>query len=148
VAQTFFMDEDVRARTRLDAVVAVADARHLEARLADSSEAEDQIAFADVVLLNKVDLVSPEEAAAVERTIRRINPHAVIHRTERCAIELSHVLDRGAFDLDRILSLEPDFLSPGHDHDHDHDHECGPDCDHHHHDHDHDHDGDHAHHHH
>jgi G3E family GTPase len=134
VAQTFFMDDEVRQKAKLDAVVTVADAKNLVARLADSPEAEEQIGFADVVLLNKTDLVSPEELKDVERTIRSINPHATIHRTERCSIPIDRVLDRGAFDLDRILSLDPDFLEPDehdhhhHDHDHDHDH------DHHHHD--------------
>ncbi|MBN9016216.1 MAG: GTP-binding protein [Rhizobiales bacterium] len=151
VAQTFFMDEDVRAKSRLDAVVTVADAMNLLKRLDDSPEAEEQIAFADVVLLNKIDLVSAEQIAAVERRIREINPHATIHRTERSAIDLDKVLDRGAFDLDRILTLDPEFLE-GED-DHDHDHECGPDCDHDHHHHhahghDHGHDHDHDHHHH
>jgi len=145
VAQTFFMDDDVRAKSRLDAVVTVVDAMNLLKRLDDSPEAEEQVAFADVVLLNKIDLVDAEQLAAVERRIREINPHATIHRTERSAIDLSKVLDRGAFDLDRILTLDPEFLEgDGHDHhDHDHDH------DHHHHDHDHDHhDHDHDHHHH
>jgi G3E family GTPase len=132
VAQTFFMDEDVRARSKLDAVIAVADAKHLVQRLADAPEAQEQIGFADVILLNKTDLVSTEELAEVERRIRTINPHAVVHRTERCAIPLDRVLDRGAFDLDRILTLDPDFLEGGHDH-HDHDHDHGD-----HHDHPHD----------
>jgi Ni2+-binding GTPase involved in maturation of urease and hydrogenase len=88
VAQTFFMDDDVRAKTRLDAVVALVDARHLPARLKDSREAEDQIAFADVVLLNKTDLVTPEELESIERTVRAINPSARIHRTERAAVPL------------------------------------------------------------
>ncbi|MBC7283883.1 GTP-binding protein [Hoeflea sp.] len=141
VAQTFFMDEDVRAKTRLDAVVALVDARHLPARLKDSREAEDQIAFADVVILNKTDLVTPEELETVERTVRAINPSARIHRTERAAVPLDAVLDRGAFDLSRALDNDPHFL----DHD-DPDHACGPDCDHDHHDHHgHDHHG-HAHH--
>jgi len=135
VAQTFFMDEDVRARSKLDAVVAVADAKHLVQRLADAPEAEEQIGFADVVLLNKTDLVTSDELEEVERRIRAINPHAIVHRTERCAIPLDRVLDRGAFDLDRILSLDPDFLeSRDHDHGH-HDHDHG---DHDHHDHPHD----------
>ncbi|MFD1697011.1 CobW family GTP-binding protein [Roseibium aestuarii] len=147
VAQTFFMDDDVRAAAKLDAVVAVVDARHVLQRLEDTEEAEDQIAFADVILLNKTDLVSAEELATVEARIRAINPYAVRHKTERCAIDLKNVLDRGAFDLDRILSLDPHFLEHGH-----HEHECGPDCDHdhghHHHHHGHDHDHDHGHHHH
>ncbi|MEQ8741452.1 MAG: GTP-binding protein [Hoeflea sp.] len=134
VAQTFFMDEDVRAKTKLDEVVSLVDARHLPARLKDSREAEDQIAFADVVLLNKTDLVSPEELEAVERTVRAINPSARIHRTERAAVALDAVLDRGAFDLTRALDNDPHFL----DHD-DPDHVCGPDCDHDHHHHGHDH---------
>ena len=137
VAQTFFMDDDVKAKARLDAVVTVADAKHLLGSLKDSPEAQEQIGFADVILLNKTDLVSPEELSQVEGRIRAMNPHALIHRTERCAIPLDRVLDRGAFDLDRILSLDPEFLE-GHDHDHDHDH----------HDHDHDDDHDHEHHHH
>ena len=113
VAQTFFMDDEVKAKAKLDAVVTVADAKHLTSRLADSPEAQEQIGFADVILLNKTDLVSPAELAEVERKIRAINPHAVIHRTERCAIAIDKVLDRGAFDLDRILTLDPDFLEGG-----------------------------------
>ncbi|WP_417672196.1 CobW family GTP-binding protein [Roseibium sp.] len=153
VAQTFFMDDDVRAASKLDAVIAVVDARHVLQRLEDTAEAEDQIAFADVILINKTDLVSGEELDKVEARIRAINPYAVRHHTERCAIDLKAVLDRGAFDLDRILSLDPHFLKHGH-----HEHECGPDCDHdhghghHHHHHEHDHecgpDCDHDHHHH
>jgi G3E family GTPase len=139
VAQTFFMDDEVRGRAKLDAVVTVADAKHLLGALKDSPEAQEQVGFADVILLNKTDLVSPEELRQVEGRIRAMNPHALIHRTERCAIPLDRVLDRGAFDLDRILSLDPEFLE-GHDHDHDH-------HDHDHHDHDHDHDHDHHHHH-
>jgi len=138
VAQTFFMDDDVRAKTKLDAVVALVDAKHLPLRLKDSKEAEDQIAFADVVLLNKTDLVSADELRAVEATIRAINPSARIHRTERSAIDLREVLDRGAFDLYRALDNDPHFLDGDHDHEHshDHDHVHGPDCGHdHHHDH-------------
>ncbi|HET9537541.1 MAG: GTP-binding protein [Mesorhizobium sp.] len=143
VAQTFFMDQDVRAKTKLDAVVALVDAKHLPLRLKDSREAEDQIAFADVVLLNKTDLVNDQELRNVEAAIRAINPGARIHRTQRASISLDEVLDRGAFDLARALENDPHFLEA---HDHDHDHECGPDCDHDHHHH-HDHDG-HDHHHH
>jgi G3E family GTPase len=145
VAQTFFMDEDVRAKTKLDAVVALVDAKHLPLRLKDTKEAEDQIAFADVVLLNKTDLVSEDELRDVEATIRAINPAAKIHRTQRSGVDLHEVLDRGAFDLKRTLENDPHFLDAD-DHDHDHDHVCGPDCDHDHHHH-HDHDG-HDHHHH
>jgi G3E family GTPase len=147
VAQTFFMDDDVRSRTKLDAVVALVDAKHLPLRLKDSTEAEDQIAFADVVVLNKTDLVSAEELARVEAMVRAINPAAKIHRTERSAIDLSEVLDRGAFDLKRALENDPHFLDADDHHHHDHDHDCGPDCDHdhHHHGHDHHHHHDHIH---
>jgi G3E family GTPase len=146
VAQTFFMDDDVRAKTELDAVIALVDAKHLPLRLKDSREAEDQIAFADVVLINKTDLVTPEELAIVEDVVRAINPTARIYNTSRSGIDLARVLDQGAFNLERALENDPHFL----DHDHE-DHVCGPDCghdhshDHHAHDHGHDH-GHHAHH--
>ena len=132
VAQTFFVDEDVQAHARLDAVVTVADAKWLADRLKDAPEAKNQIAFADVIVLNKTDLVSKAELAEVEARIRAINPYAKLHRTERCAVALSDVLERGAFDLDRILEIEPEFLHAddghdhhGHDHHHDHDHAHG-----------------------
>jgi G3E family GTPase len=118
VAQTFFMDEDVRSKTRLDAVVAMVDAKHLPLRLKDSREAEDQIAFADVVVVNKTDLVTADELRAVEATIRAINPAARIHRAERAGVALDEVLDRGAFDLKRVLADDPHFLEAGHHHHH------------------------------
>ncbi len=133
VAQTFFMDDDVKARTKLDAIITVVDAKHFLQRLADSNEAEDQVAFADVILLNKTDLVDAKELAQVEAAIRRINKFAKIHHTRNSEIALDAILNRGAFDLARILTVEPDFLEEEHGHHHhDHDHD-------HHHDHDHDH---------
>jgi G3E family GTPase len=140
VAQTFFVDQDVSEKARLDAVVTVADAKWLAARLKDAPEAKNQIAFADVILLNKTDLVSPAELREVEARIRGINPYARLHKTQKCQIALDEVLNRGAFDLERILEIEPAFLEKDdHHHDHDHDHECGPGCthdhDHHHHHH-------------
>ncbi|MBP2550004.1 G3E family GTPase [Neorhizobium galegae] len=144
VAQTFFMDDDVRAKTELDAVVALVDAKHLPLRLKDSREAEDQIAFADVVVVNKTDLVTPDELAVIEDIVRAINPTARIYKTTRSGVDLARVLDQGAFNLERALENDPHFLEHGHE-----DHVCGPDCDHHHHDHGHDHHGhDHDHHHH
>ena len=142
VAQTFFVDEDVSRRARLDSIVTVVDARHLPARLKDSREAEEQIAFADVIVLNKTDLVTPAELADVERRIRSINRFAQIHHATRCDVALDKVLDRGAFDLNRILDLEPDFLknNPAHgEAGHVHDEHCGHDHGHddHHHGHDH-----------
>jgi G3E family GTPase len=133
VAQTFFIDENVGRKTRLDAVVTVADAKWLNDRLKDAPEAKNQIAFADVILINKTDLVSPAELEEVEARIRGINPYAKVHKTQRAQIPLHEVLGRNAFDLDRILEIEPEFLE-GEDHDHDH-----------HHDHDHDHGHKHAH---
>lgn len=80
------------------------------ARLEDSHEAADQIAFADVIVLNKTDLVTPAELEEVERRIRQINRFAIIHRTEKAALPIEEVLNRGAFDLKRVLDRVPDFL--------------------------------------
>jgi G3E family GTPase len=118
VAQIFFVDEDVRARASLDAIVTVVDARHILARLEDSHEAEEQIAFADVILLNKTDLVTQQALEAVRQRVRAINDQARLHETQNCVVPLEEVLERGAFDLDRILAIEPDFLSED-DHEHD-----------------------------
>jgi len=148
VAQTFFVDDDVRAKTELDSVTTVVDAKHLPLRLADSKEAAEQIAFADQIILNKTDLVTPGELAAVEAGIRQLNPIAPIHRAQRSNVPLEVILGRGGFDLSRITELQPEFLNPAHgepghvhdencEHDHDHDHHGH---DHHHHGHDHEHD--------
>jgi G3E family GTPase len=134
VAQTFFVDEEVGKKTRLDAVVTVADAKWLKDRLKDAPEAKNQIAFADVILVNKTDLVDEADLQEVEARIRGINPYARLHRTMRSEIALDQVLDRKAFDLDRILDIEPDFLQGGgHEHAHDHDHHHSHDHGHHHH---------------
>ena len=117
VAQTFFVDETVKARTRLDAIVTVVDAKHLPQRLRDSSEAEDQLAFADVIVLNKTDLVTPEELAAVEVQIRKINQFAKIHHSTKANVPIAELLDQGAFDLNRVLAHTPEFLvSDEHEH--------------------------------
>jgi G3E family GTPase len=119
VAQTFFVDEDVRRNTKLDAIVTVVDAKHLVGQLDGAPEAQEQIAFADIVILNKTDLVEGEELLAVKSRIRAMNPTALIHETKRCRIELDQILERGAFSLDRILEVEPDFLDSDHAHEHD-----------------------------
>jgi G3E family GTPase len=119
VAQTFFVDEDVKKATRLDSIVTVVDAKHLAARLDDSREAEEQIAFADLILLNKMDLVTEEEAAAVEAKIRAINPYAELVRSTRSAVPVESVIGRDSFSLERILEREPEFLSGEDDHEHD-----------------------------
>ena len=134
VAQTFFMDEAVGAKTKLDAVVTVADAKWLTERLKDAPEAKNQIAFADVILINKTDLVTPEELRELEARIHALNPYARLHRTERAKIDINEVLGRNAFDLDRILDIEPNFLEgEGHDHNHHHDHSDHDHGAHHHH---------------
>jgi G3E family GTPase len=144
VAQTFFVDEDVKAKTVLDSVTTVVDAKHVLARLDDSREAREQIAFADQIVLNKTDLVSEADLRRVEARIRKLNPLAPIHRAERSNVALSAILGRGGFDLSRILDLEPEFLNPphgeaGHVHDEDCDHDHGRDhAGHAHHDHQHD----------
>lgn len=119
VAQTFFVDDDVRQKTKLDAIVTVVDAKHLLGEIDRAHEAQEQLAFADIVILNKTDLVSAEELTAVEARIRKINPTATIKRSTRCDVPLDHVLNRGAFDLERVLEIEPDFLDEEHDHEHD-----------------------------
>jgi G3E family GTPase len=140
VAQTFFVDDEVKAKTRLDSVTTVVDARHVRARIADSREAVEQIAFADQIVLNKIDLVSPEELAAVEAAVRRINPMAPIHPVIRSAAPLDAILDRGGFDLARITDLDPEFLNPEHgEPGHVHDEHCEHDA------HDHEHHDSHAH---
>ncbi|MDR3512948.1 MAG: GTP-binding protein [Caulobacteraceae bacterium] len=138
VAQTFFVDEDVKARTQLDSVTTVVDAKHILLRLSDSREAREQIAFADQIVLNKTDLVSEGDLRLIEARLRRLNPLAPIHRAQRSNVPLDAILGRGGFDLDRILDLEPEFLNPPHGEEgHVHDEHCGHD----HHGHDHDHHG-------
>lgn len=148
VAQTFFVDDEVKAKTRLDSVTTVVDAKHVLLRLADSKEAVEQIAFADQIVLNKTDLVTEPELAEVERRIRRVNPLAPIHRAVKSNVPLDAILGRHAFDLQRITELDPEFLNPAHgEPGHVHDEHCGHDHhDHHHHGHDHhDHHGGHDH---
>ena len=144
VAQTFFVDEEVKAKTKLDSVTTVVDAKHVLLRIADSKEAREQIAFADQIVLNKTDLVTEEELRTVEARLKRLNPLAPIHRAKNSDVPLDAILGRGGFDLDRITELEPEFLNPahgeaGHVHDEDceHDHGHGHDHDHHGHDHHH-----------
>jgi len=141
VAQTFFVDDDVKAKTRLDSVTTVVDAKHILLRLSDSREAREQIAFADQIVLNKTDLVDEADLRMIEARIRRMNPLAPIHRAKRSDVPLDAILGRGSFDLARIVDLEPEFLNPAHgEPGHVHDDHCGHDHDHHH-----DHDDHHGH---
>ncbi len=139
VAQTFFVDADVRARTKLDAIVTVVDAKHAPQQLETSEEAAEQVAFADIILLNKTDLAGKDELTALERQLHALNPTARVKRMSRGDVPLDAILGLGAFDLDRIVEIDPHFL-PDHDcdescahHDHEHDHH-GHGHDHHHHD--------------
>ena len=102
-------------------IITVVDAKHLFARLKDSHEAEEQVAFADVIVLNKVDLVTADELAAVEARIRTINPRARLLKSTKADVPIDELLGRGSFDLDRILEIEPDFLTGEDDHVHEHD---------------------------
>ena len=167
VAQTFFVDEDLQEAFELDAIVTLVDARHLSHQLTSESIVEDQIGFADVLLLNKADLVSDAELARLERELRAMNGTAKLVRTEHAVLPLEQVLDIGAFDLDRALARDEAFLEPprpyewagvytlpagrhalhlgqgeheGHTHDHGHAHAHE-----HEHEHEHDHSHDHAH---
>jgi G3E family GTPase len=159
VAQTFFTDDEMKQNFRLDAIVTVVDAKHILRHLDTDDESVKQLAFADVILLNKTDLIPAAELDALEARIRRINAVAKIHRTRNCDVPLDRVLNVGGFNLGRATELDPQFLEPeypfewagayalpagthelviGHgDEEHDHNHEG----------HDHDH-GDHEHHHH
>jgi len=159
VAQTFFTDDEMKANFRLDAIVTVVDAKHILQHLDSDDESVKQIAFADVILLNKTDLVSPADLDGLEARIRRINAVAKIHRSANCDVPLDRVLNVGGFNLGRATELDPQFLEPeypfewagayplpagthelvighedemhGHDHSHEgHDHGHGHDHDH------------------
>jgi|LakMenEpi03Aug12_release.lakeMendotaPanAssembly.Ray.scaffolds.fasta_scaffold210918_2 G3E family GTPase len=116
VAQTFFVDDEVKAQLRLDAIVTVVDAKHLPQHLDDDkpegieNEAIEQLAFADRILLNKIDLVDEAERASVERRIRAINANAEIIPTTMSNVDLDRILGVGAFDLTKVLEMEPEFL--------------------------------------
>ncbi|HEY3756063.1 MAG TPA: GTP-binding protein [Opitutaceae bacterium] len=150
VAQTFFTDPEMKAAFRLDAIVTVVDAKHLLQHLDKDDETVKQIAFADVIVLNKTDLATPAELDALEARVRRINTVAKIHRAQNANVPLDKVLNVGGFNLSRATDLDPQFLDPEYpfqwagayalpagqhtlsigtcDHDHNHGH------DHHHHD--------------
>ena len=122
VAQTFFVDQDVSDAAKLDAVVTVVDAKWLTDRLKDAPEAKNQIAFADVIVLNKTDLVSAGRARRGRGAHPRDQPLCHASTGPRTAqVPIAEVLDRNAFDLDRIIEIEPDFLEEGHHHHHDED---------------------------
>jgi len=114
VAQTFFVDDEVKSRTRLDAIVTMVDAGHVLQHLDSSEETRKQVAFADVILLNKTDLVTPEELKSLETRIRKMNATAKIVTCQNANANLDEVLDVRAFDLSRTLESDPLFLEPEH----------------------------------
>ncbi|MGI9293224.1 MAG: CobW family GTP-binding protein [Pseudomonadales bacterium] len=122
VASTFFLADELTSKTRLDSFVALADAVNLEQNLLQSEEAQEQIAFADIILLNKADLVSTERLAEVERVIRQSNPFAKIYHTEHSVVDLANVVGVGAFELEAKLEVDPTFLD---DLEHEHDQAVG-----------------------
>ncbi len=111
VAQTFFVDDEMKGSFSLDAIVTVVDAKHVWQHLETSSECQEQIAFADVLLLNKTDLVTPAELNQLEGRIRSMNATCKIHRTQNADVPIAHVLDVHAFDLDAKLEMNADFLT-------------------------------------
>lgn len=112
VAQTFFVDEELKRQFTLDGVVTLVDARHAALHLDDSEECRQQIAFGDVILLNKTDLSTPEELDALEARVRGMNALAKVLRTENAAVPLDVILDVGGFDLEQALKQKPTFLEP------------------------------------
>jgi G3E family GTPase len=118
VASTFFVADEIKGDTKLDSFVTLVDAVNLEQNLEQSHEAVEQLAFADIVLVNKTDLVSPDRIGEVEHRIRALNPLAKIYQTEHSAVDLDKVFGVGAFDLDAKLEVDPTFLD---DLEHEHD---------------------------
>ena len=118
VIQSFFVDEDLKSKLRLDAVITLVDARHIWQHLEANREAREQIAYGDVVLLNKTDLSTPADLDRLEKQVRDLNILAKIYRTENAEIPLDQILDVGAFDLSRRLEVSPGLLTADEHHHH------------------------------
>jgi G3E family GTPase len=112
VAQTFFVDDDMREFFALDGIVTLVDAKHVHLHVESSSECREQIAFADVLVLNKADLVTPTELDVLERRVRSMNTMARVLRGTNADIPIRDVLDVGGFDLERAVAAKPTFLTP------------------------------------
>ncbi len=112
VAQTFFMDDEIRTEYALDGIVTLVDAAHIEQQLGRSDESTEQIAFADVLVLNKTDLVDNEALDRLETRLREMNRMAKVVRSERANVTVDTVLNLEAFDLDQVLEVRPTFLEP------------------------------------
>ena len=112
VAQTFFMDDEIRAEFALDGIVTLVDAAHIEQQLGRSDESTEQVAFADVLVLNKTDLVDDDALDRLEARLRDMNRMARVIRSERADVSVDSVLNLGAFDIEQVLGRRPTFLEP------------------------------------
>ena len=112
VAQTFFLDDELKNQFQLDAIVTMVDAKHFEQHVDELNEPAEQVAFADLVLLNKTDLVDAAALERIESRIRGINGTAKILRTKNADVPIDKVLNVGAFDLQRALAVDEAFLEP------------------------------------
>ena len=125
VAQTFFVDEKIVERYKLDGIITVVDAKHIIQHVDEEkpegveNEAVEQLAFADRIMLNKIDLVSDEELEAVEGRIKSINRFAPIYHTENSIIDPKNLINIGSFDLEKTLEMDPEFLDTDAEHEHD-----------------------------
>jgi len=119
VAQTFFMEESLKKHFYLDAIVTVVDAKHMEQNLKEIKETQDQIGFADVILLNKTDLVSPQQLKEALDKIYSINGLAKLYQTSHSNIPIDEILDIKAFDLDARVEVNPFITKEYHEHNHD-----------------------------
>ena len=125
VCQTFFVDQDIQKMYRLDSVITVVDSKYILERLAEEkpegveNESVEQVAFADKILLNKVDLSTEAELVKIEAKLKSINPSATIQRTLKSSVSPSDVLNLRAFELQRVLDFDPEFLDEGAEHEHD-----------------------------
>ena len=118
VAQTFFVEQEIGEYYLLDAIITVVDAKHAPQQLLDNHEAEEQVGFADRILLSKTDLITPEEVSAVETRLRAINARAPIAKVHFGETDIEEILDIRGFNLNAILEIEPDFLEDvSHEHD-------------------------------
>jgi len=121
VIQSFFFDEDLKERVQVDAIVTVVDVKHVDQHWS-TNEVQEQIAFADVILLNKIDLISQEKLQELENKIQQLNIMAKIYRTQNADIKIDSILGIGSFELEKVLALDPHFLHDHKNHDHDHEH--------------------------
>lgn len=119
VAQTFFLDENLQQHYHLDAIVTVVDLFHIEKNLEEIKETQDQVGFADVIVLNKTDLVDESRVQALENKIRELNSLAVIKRAQHCNVPVKEVVGIGAFDLGKRSEIDPSITKEFHAHTHD-----------------------------